>query len=77
MKAHNKKFGAVIRSRRLAKRLSQEELAFAAGMDRTHLSVLELGQKSPTLDTITLLCETLGISLVDLAVEMSTLNDPD
>ncbi|WP_336509796.1 helix-turn-helix transcriptional regulator [Stutzerimonas stutzeri] len=63
-------FGCVLRKLRKQKRLSQEKLAFEAGLDRTTISLLELGKRSPTLDTIMTLCAVLDIQLVDMAVEM-------
>lgn len=66
-KPHNKAFGKAIRELRNGKNLSQESLAFDAGFDRTYISLLELGQKSPTLDTIMALCGALDIDLAQLA----------
>ena len=56
-----------LRELRKQKCLTQEKLGFEAGLDRTYISVLELGQRSPTLDTLFSLCEVLDVSLVDLA----------
>lgn len=67
MKPHNKAFGLAIRELRKSQNQSQESLAFDAGFDRTYISLLELGQKSPTLDTIMSLCRSLDVSLTQLA----------
>lgn len=67
MKAHNKAFGQVIRDLRMGKKHSQEELAFISGYDRTYISRLELGNQSPTLDTIMVLCQSLDIDFIQLA----------
>lgn len=67
MNSHNKAFGQAIRELRKGKNQSQESLAFDAGFDRTYISLLELGQKSPTLDTIMALCGALDIGLAQLA----------
>lgn len=67
MKSHNIAFGRVLRDLRKQQSLSQEELAFAADRDRTYISLLELGQRSPTLDTILALCHALNVPLVQLA----------
>ncbi|WP_073666188.1 helix-turn-helix domain-containing protein [Pseudomonas aeruginosa] len=67
MRKHNQAFGKALRELRKQKRLTQEKLGFEAGLDRTYISVLELGQRSPTLDTLFSLCEVLDVSLVDLA----------
>ncbi len=64
---HNQAFGKALREQRTAKKLSQDALAYDAGLDRTYISVLELGTKSPTLDTIFTLCIALNCSLSILA----------
>ncbi|WP_131754628.1 helix-turn-helix domain-containing protein [Burkholderia vietnamiensis] len=38
-----------------------------AGLDRTYIFSLELGQRSPTLDTMFALCQALNISLTEMA----------
>ena len=45
-------FGGVLRQLRTESQLTQEEFAFAAGLQRNHVSSLELGNKQPTLITI-------------------------
>ena len=67
MQNHNKAFGAALRELRTERNRTQEQLAFEAGVDRTYVSLLELGHCSPTLDTIMSLCKALGISFVELA----------
>jgi len=67
MKSHNKAFGQAVRELRKRKNSSQETLAFDAGLDRTYISLLELGQKSPTLDTIMAICNALGVGLAQVA----------
>jgi transcriptional regulator with XRE-family HTH domain len=56
-----------MRQLRKARNLSQAALALEAGLDRTYISLLELGQRSPTLDTIMLLAPVLGVSLTEMA----------
>jgi len=79
MKSHNKAFGKVIRELRKDKQLSQETLGFEAGFDRTYISLLELGQKSPTLDTVMDLCKALNVGFTQLAsrVERHMIEDDD
>lgn len=67
MALHNKAFGQAVRELRRGKKQSQETLGFNAGLDRTYISLLELGNKSPTLDTIMALCCALDVSLAQLA----------
>ncbi|MBA2396883.1 MAG: helix-turn-helix transcriptional regulator [Ktedonobacteraceae bacterium] len=52
-------FGEQLRSARKTAHLTQEELAFRAGLDRTYISLLERGIKSPTLTTFFQLCQVL------------------
>jgi len=54
-------FGLVLRDLRQSKRLSQEKLAFEAGLDRNYISLIELGKSSPSLKTMFKLCEALGL----------------
>jgi transcriptional regulator with XRE-family HTH domain len=49
--------------------LSQEELAFRAGVTRNYVGGLERGEKSPTLRTLDKLAEALGTSPLDLLRE--------
>ena len=60
---HNRCFGRVLRSVRRERRLSQKDLAVRAGVDRTYISLLELGKRSPTLESIVALAAALTVSL--------------
>lgn len=51
---------------RLAKGLSQEKLAFEAGMHRTYLGGIERGERNPTLKNIVRLARALGVNLPEL-----------
>ncbi|HYU73362.1 MAG TPA: helix-turn-helix transcriptional regulator [Ktedonobacteraceae bacterium] len=55
----NKVFGEQLRRVRKAALMTQEELAFRAELDRTYISLLERGIKSPTLTTFFRLCRVL------------------
>ncbi|MBC8560089.1 helix-turn-helix domain-containing protein [Fumia xinanensis] len=46
--------------------MSQEQLAFAAGMNPAFLGHIEQGLKCPTIDTLQKICSALGISLSQL-----------
>lgn len=52
-------FGNALRERRKACGLSQERLALEAGLDRTFISLLERGQRQPTLGSLFKLCASL------------------
>jgi transcriptional regulator with XRE-family HTH domain len=56
----NTVFGEQLRQLRKAAGLTQEELAFQVGLDRTYISLLERGIKSPTLNTFFRLCKALN-----------------
>ena len=56
------KYGAVIRSRRKDLGLNQFQLAERTGVSRNAVAGWETGQSRPDLDTIPLLCSTLGIT---------------
>ena len=54
-------FGIVLRSLRERKGWSQEELAFECELDRTFISMLERGVRQPTLTSIFVIAEALGV----------------
>jgi transcriptional regulator with XRE-family HTH domain len=60
-------FGEVLRSRRKKIGLSQEQLAFETGFDRTTISLMERGLLSPTLRTMVRLCRLLRLQFSQLA----------
>lgn len=62
---HNVAFGLTLRALRTSQHLTQETLAFAVSLDRTYISLLEQGRRSPTLDTVVALCRGLGFSIVE------------
>lgn len=66
MAAHNDAFGLIVRELRTLRHMTQEQLAFESGLSRTYISLLELGERSPTLDTAMALCAALRITLSDL-----------
>jgi transcriptional regulator with XRE-family HTH domain len=53
--------GNELRKSREAAELSQEQLAFAARVDRSYISQLENDKKSPTIDMLFRLCVVLGV----------------
>lgn len=53
--------GDEIRKARLAVNLTQEKLAFKADISRNYVSLLELNQKSPTVDVLLRIARALGI----------------
>ncbi len=53
--------GKLIKSQRLKKGLSQEDLAFSCNVDRSYISMLERGLNEPSISKIFDLCKGLSI----------------
>jgi transcriptional regulator with XRE-family HTH domain len=53
--------GAELRVCRQKKNVSQEQLGFDAGIHRTYVSLIERGEKSPTLGVLFRLCRALDV----------------
>ena len=60
------RFGERVRSLRQSKGLSQEELAFKAGVHRTYLGGIERGERNPSLRNIAAIAKALGVTLSEL-----------
>ena len=67
-------FGYRLRTRRLAKGLSQEQLAEQAELHWTYISGIERGRRSPTLNTLGRLARALNLPVSRL---VSGLADSD
>lgn len=52
--------------------MSQDALANASDLDRTYISLLERGHRSPTLETLFSLARALNISLAEMAAAIET-----
>ncbi len=66
-----KQAGLNVRRLRLASELSQEALAFEAGVALNYLSGIERGIRNPTLLVIDRLARTLKVSVADLVGQTS------
>ncbi|NOT65289.1 MAG: helix-turn-helix transcriptional regulator [Methylotenera sp.] len=66
-------FGDILRRRRAEFGISQEELAFLAGVDRTFVSRIERGIRQPSLRTLIGLGKALKVSAADLLLETERL----
>ena len=64
--------GNELRKLRQAAGLTQEELAFRAGIHRTYVSQLERNQKSPTLDVLFSICKVLTILPSELIAKVES-----
>ncbi len=59
-------FGERVRILRQEQGLSQEELAYRAGIHRTYLGGIERGERNPALKNIAAMAEALEVSLSEL-----------
>jgi transcriptional regulator with XRE-family HTH domain len=58
--------GANVRRLRLAKGLTQEQMAADAGIDLTYAGGIERGRRNPSLEVLTRVAAALGAELPDL-----------
>jgi transcriptional regulator with XRE-family HTH domain len=56
-------FGAAVRQHRTLIRLSQEDLAERASLDRTYVSGIERGRRNPSLKILQQVADALGADL--------------
>ncbi len=59
-------FGRVLRDKREALSISQENLAGRAGLHRTYVSLLERGQRTASLEVVRKLAAGLETTMTDL-----------
>ena len=65
----NKKVGLNIRNYRKKKNLSQEQLAFKAGLHRAYIGQIERGEKNIGVRNLYKIAKSLGIKTQDLLKE--------
>ena len=58
--------GEELRKARERAGMTQEQLSFRAGVSRPYVSQLERNLKSPTVATLFLICDALGVSAADV-----------
>jgi transcriptional regulator with XRE-family HTH domain len=56
-------FGITVRRLRQEKGFAHEEFAYHCGINRTYMTDVELGRRSPTIDICRRICRGLGIEL--------------
>ncbi|MCQ2384936.1 MAG: helix-turn-helix transcriptional regulator [Paludibacteraceae bacterium] len=59
-------FGRRVQQLRLEAKLSQEDLAFKAGLHRTYIGMIERAEKNITLRNIDKIARALGTTIHDL-----------
>ena len=67
-------FGARVRSLRLGRGMSQEEVAHLAGLHVTYLSGIERGKRNPSLKNIRRVAVALGVGVGELFTFEETTN---
>ena len=63
-------FGRVIREMRVSAGLSQEALSFICGRHRTYVSLIERGKNAPSITTLWMLAEALGVTPCDVILKV-------
>lgn len=63
-------FGQRIRQLLKSRGLSQENLAFSAGVHRTYVGMIERGEKNITLSNIRKMADAFGISVSELLKDL-------
>jgi DNA polymerase V len=66
-------FGMTLRETRILKGMSQENLALESELDRTYISMLERGIKTPTLTTLAKLAKALDVTSADFLAKVQLL----
>ncbi|MBR1681145.1 helix-turn-helix transcriptional regulator [bacterium] len=62
--------GKNIRTKRLQKRLSQEELAFRISSTRNYIGCIERGEKAPSISIVLDIAKELGCQINELFINI-------
>jgi transcriptional regulator with XRE-family HTH domain len=62
----NKRIGSKLRKIRVARGITQEELAYSAGIDYSFYNQIENGKRNTTVRTLTKICRVLKIKVKDI-----------
>ncbi len=73
--AQHQALGQLIRVRREALGISQEDLAHEAGMDRSHLGAIERGEGNPAYGSLLTIAEALRLRLSQLQGAVEAISD--
>jgi len=65
-----KSLGGVVKIKRTELKLSQEELAFKCGFDRTYISLVERGLRNISFSNLSILAEGLETSISTLTKDL-------
>jgi transcriptional regulator with XRE-family HTH domain len=73
--AQHRALGQLIRARREALGISQEDLAHEARMDRSHLGAIERGEGNPAYGSLLAIAEALQLRLSQLQSAVEAVSD--
>ncbi|MCZ6507171.1 MAG: helix-turn-helix transcriptional regulator [Acidobacteria bacterium] len=62
----NPDWGAALKILRVARKLTQEDVASGTDFDKSYISLLEHGSRTPSLEAVGRLCSVLRVSHSDL-----------
>lgn len=60
--------GSIVRDLRIAHKKTQDQVASEAGLNRTYISLLELGQRDPKLSTLLQVLPAIEVTLTGFAM---------
>lgn len=58
--------GKKIRETRLSKKISQTEVAYRCGFDKSNYNTIESGKRNPTIISLLKIAKALEVNLIDL-----------
>jgi len=64
-----RQFGATVRAERQSRKLTQQELAFAAELSLTYVGEIERGQRMVSLDTLQRVAKALDLTSAQLLMK--------
>jgi len=62
----HRKLGLKIKKLRIKREITQEDLAFKIGVDRSYMGFIERGERNPTLKRLMKIAQALKVSLSEL-----------
>jgi len=68
--------GDELRKARNAAKMTQENLSYAAEIDRTYISQLENNKQSPTVDLLFRICKALDVSASEVIARVERSQKP-
>ncbi len=66
------RFGKRVRAQREGQGISLRRFAMIVGLDKTYLSEVERGMRSPTLDSMDKIAQGLGVPLSELLKDLDS-----